>query len=428
MDWQAGPQAEVMVCMSLAELAPPALSAVCAFLPAADAAVAACACRALRAAVRDEQAWEARCKAELQLRERGAAGSWQAAYVEVAQGAAAREGGVAATVHARGLVAALRDWCAQHAPEIGASLRAGLSENEIQLDEEAHSQRLPAALYHLYRAVGGQQLLWDDEVVAPQMRHEEPGAVEPHPSVLQGVFGSYAVYDHVVSTRLLTLPLARRVTRFLVSQGALPRELVGEDIDDPRCLVFAASFNLQKMFAVSLDTGDVLVNTRQPNRPWLSAAPPVGNGALTLLGWLENYVQKLCVDYLAAQKMDTADFFGPELGVVTVISLFPEGGPSSSEATSEGVRVRCGALFMPEVSQQGDMHLFSYRLRMAIAEGCEKTVQLRSRRWKFTDDGSPAQDQTASGPGVIGKYPILRPGLERDFEYCSQCSLRGFSG
>ena len=52
-----------MVCMSLAELAPPALSAVCAFLPAADAAVAACACRALRAAVRDEQAWEARCKA-----------------------------------------------------------------------------------------------------------------------------------------------------------------------------------------------------------------------------------------------------------------------------------------------------------------------------------------------------------------------------
>ena len=134
------------------------------------------------------------------------------------------------------------------------------------------------------------------------------------------------------------------------------------------------------------------------------------------------------MDYLAAQKMDTADFFGPELGVVTVISLFPEGGPSSSEATSEGVRVRCGALFMPEVSQQGDMHLFSYRLRMAIAEGCEKTVQLRSRRWKFTDDGSPAQDQTASGPGVIGKYPILRPGLERDFEYCSQCSLRGFSG
>ena len=92
---------------------------------------------------------------------------------------------------------------------------------------------------------------------------------------------------------------------------------------------------------------------------------------------------------------------------------------SSSEAVTEGIRVRVRARYVPERSNPGEEHwFFAYTIR--IANESDRTVQLVSRHWIITDANGHVEQ--VRGPGVVGEQPRLEPG--QGFEYTSACPLR----
>jgi ApaG protein len=92
---------------------------------------------------------------------------------------------------------------------------------------------------------------------------------------------------------------------------------------------------------------------------------------------------------------------------------------SSSEAVTEGIRVRVQARYVPERSNPGEGNwFFAYTVR--IANESERTVRLVSRHWIITD--ANGHEEQVRGPGVVGATPRLAPG--EGFEYTSACPLR----
>lgn len=90
-----------------------------------------------------------------------------------------------------------------------------------------------------------------------------------------------------------------------------------------------------------------------------------------------------------------------------------------SDLTTEGIRVRVAAQFLPEDSDPALGH-FAYQYQVVIENVGDRRAQLRSRHWIIRDaNGEPVE---VRGPGVVGEYPELAPG-ER-FVYTSGCPLR----
>ena len=93
-------------------------------------------------------------------------------------------------------------------------------------------------------------------------------------------------------------------------------------------------------------------------------------------------------------------------------------GVFTSEATTDGDRVRVRARYAPDQSEPLHQRwMFLYTITISN-EGAE-TVQLISRHWVITD--ASAQVQEVKGLGVVGRQPTLAPG--ESFEYTSGCPL-----
>lgn len=90
----------------------------------------------------------------------------------------------------------------------------------------------------------------------------------------------------------------------------------------------------------------------------------------------------------------------------------------NSDTTTEGIRVRAAARFVPEQSDPDSHHyLFAYRIE--IENTGDRTAKLLSRHWVILDADNGRED--VRGPGVVGEFPELSPG-ER-YEYVSGCPL-----
>jgi len=89
---------------------------------------------------------------------------------------------------------------------------------------------------------------------------------------------------------------------------------------------------------------------------------------------------------------------------------------SSSEATTQGIRVLVESRYSAEHSSPGQW-FFLYTVR--ISNGADETVQLISRYWVIRD-GNGVVDEVR-GPGVVGDQPVLEPG--EAYEYTSGCPL-----
>lgn len=89
-----------------------------------------------------------------------------------------------------------------------------------------------------------------------------------------------------------------------------------------------------------------------------------------------------------------------------------------SDVTSEGVRVRVAAKYLPSQSDpdQGQ-YVFAYRV-LIQNEGTAR-ARLVSRHWIVRDAHNERRD--VRGPGVVGAHPDLAPGEQ--FEYESGCVL-----
>ena len=93
------------------------------------------------------------------------------------------------------------------------------------------------------------------------------------------------------------------------------------------------------------------------------------------------------------------------------------------EATTRAIRVSVRPQYLPDQSDPADsQYVWAYHVR--IENKSEQTVQLRGRHWRITD--GLGRQQEVSGPGVIGKTPMLRPG--EVFEYTSGTPLSTSSG
>ena len=93
-------------------------------------------------------------------------------------------------------------------------------------------------------------------------------------------------------------------------------------------------------------------------------------------------------------------------------------GVFTSEAITDGVRVRVRARYAPDQSQPLHQRwMFLYTITISN-EGAE-TVQLISRHWVITDASDQVQE--VKGLGVVGRQPTLAPG--ESFEYTSGCPL-----
>jgi len=89
---------------------------------------------------------------------------------------------------------------------------------------------------------------------------------------------------------------------------------------------------------------------------------------------------------------------------------------STSEATTQGIRVEVESRYSTEHSKPGQW-FFLYRVRISNLGG--ETVQLISRRWIIRDANGHVDE--VNGPGVVGEQPILEPG--DSYEYTSGCPL-----
>jgi ApaG protein len=90
-----------------------------------------------------------------------------------------------------------------------------------------------------------------------------------------------------------------------------------------------------------------------------------------------------------------------------------------SDAVTDDIRVEVMSSYSPENSRplEGEW-VFQYTVR--ITNQGRDTVQLLSRHWVITDGA--AQVEEVSGPGVVGKQPVLAPG--ESFKYSSWCPLK----
>lgn len=96
----------------------------------------------------------------------------------------------------------------------------------------------------------------------------------------------------------------------------------------------------------------------------------------------------------------------------------PGAGPSWSETTTDGIKVRVESYYMPEQSRPAaGQFLFGYRVHIKN-EGLH-TCQLVARRWTVAAEGK--QEEEVRGPGVVGRQPVLQPG--DGFEYTSACPV-----
>jgi ApaG protein len=90
----------------------------------------------------------------------------------------------------------------------------------------------------------------------------------------------------------------------------------------------------------------------------------------------------------------------------------------TSEAITQGVRVRVESEYVPESSEPSKNQWF-FLYRVTISNDSSEVVQLLTRHWIITDGTGRVEE--VRGPGVVGKQPILNPG--ESFEYTSGTPL-----
>ena len=89
-----------------------------------------------------------------------------------------------------------------------------------------------------------------------------------------------------------------------------------------------------------------------------------------------------------------------------------------SDVTTDGIRVRVGAQYIPNQSSP-DSHRYAFAYKVRIDNDGDRSAQLLSRKWIILDADN--DERIVEGEGVVGETPLLEPGAS--FEYVSGCTL-----
>jgi ApaG protein len=96
----------------------------------------------------------------------------------------------------------------------------------------------------------------------------------------------------------------------------------------------------------------------------------------------------------------------------------PTVAESTSQALTQGIRVRVQSMYLPDQSSPNDeRYVFAYTI--TISNESTFTAQLRTRHWIITDGRGEVEE--VKGDGVVGEQPRLSPG--QSFQYTSGCVL-----
>ena len=89
-----------------------------------------------------------------------------------------------------------------------------------------------------------------------------------------------------------------------------------------------------------------------------------------------------------------------------------------SDVTTEGIRIRVGAQYLPNQSNPDQQH-YAFAYRVQIENVGDRAAQLISRKWVILDADNECR--IVRGPGVVGEQPRLEPGEQ--FEYMSGSTM-----
>jgi len=99
-------------------------------------------------------------------------------------------------------------------------------------------------------------------------------------------------------------------------------------------------------------------------------------------------------------------------------AVLPTVAEPTSQALTDGIRVKVQSYFLPEQSSpRDDRYVFAYTI--TISNEGASTAQLRTRHWIITDARGTVEE--VRGDGVVGEQPRLLPG--QSFQYTSGCVL-----
>ncbi|XP_002124190.2 F-box only protein 3-like [Ciona intestinalis] len=193
----------------------------------------------------------------------------------------------------------------------------------------------------------------------------------------------------------------------------LPFEHVIKNCDSTNKLshltLFEACEMAQTYFSIMMELSKE--NESEPNIfavSYLTMPPITYNLANTFTEWIQNYTEKL-----------TAGDFPIIEGQILMFDVNTE-----TSYTSYGITVSVRWLFHLQLSHN-KTH-YSYYIKMSMAEDApvSNSCQLLTRHWEIMDkDG---KTETVNGPGVVGQYPVMRPGAV--YEWQSATSFNTTTG
>ncbi|KAG8430362.1 hypothetical protein GDO86_017927 [Hymenochirus boettgeri] len=272
----------------------------------------------------------------------------------------------------------LKQYLAEHCPNMISSLKAGVEEADLNAIEEKIGCELPDDYRCSLRIHNGQKL------------------------VVPGLMGSMALSNHYRSEDLLDIDTA--------AAGFQRRPGISQCLP----ITFCIHTGLSQYMALANCEG------RTRNEIFYQCPDQTANNPAALdmfitgpsfSQWFTTYVKRVV---------------SKEYPIICD-QVFRYEHDKACVATTDDITVSVATSFLPELSSiHPPNYFFTYRIRLEMSKDAfpEKSCQLDSRFWKITNLHGHVEE--VQGPGVVGDYPQLRPG--RMYEYTSCTTFPTTSG
>ncbi|KAK3593207.1 hypothetical protein CHS0354_002734 [Potamilus streckersoni] len=259
-------------------------------------------------------------------------------------------------------------------PHIWATVQGPVSEQELDETERALDCQFPPDFRMSYRLHNGQEF-----------------ARNAH-----GLMGSSKVSGHFRSDKLLSLELMTKNH---------------QDDELPDCIpltLCATSHSIQFICVSSgrgIEPGTIFYPT--PNNLDGDRTDFFISGR-TFTEWICTYAQDLEDNLYSLIDGNVFKFYHE---------------PSCVAVTDGIFTVKAASCFMPEQSTVNPPHFFfAYRITMSMDKNANPyhSCQLVTRHWIITDEDG--REEVVHGPGVVGEFPVMRPGAEYSWISCTKFS------
>jgi F-box protein 3 len=260
----------------------------------------------------------------------------------------------------------------KYCPDIYRSLREGASEADLDAFEQRIGVKLPRDLRCVYRIHDGQNFL------------------NSNGQHTFGVFGTIKFSRYYSSDVLMPLE------HMAVVDNSLGLCLV------PICCIrtgLQSYLPLQELVPESSCGAFVT-----PLAPDLDGSCTMSTRGSSFLDFFVSYAQKLGQEQYPSINGEILRFEHD----------------TAAEAVTENIRISVATAFMPMMCRMNPPEfVFAYRITLSMDQGVHPrfACQLETRQWFITDaDGNV---ETVKGPGVVGEYPVVKPGSQYSYISCT---------